>query len=130
MPLRRLLVLAALAALAPRGLAAQERWETLLDAEGVRADLDLGHVDRTGPYPQVALRWFAGGGDSLFTVELQEVDCAVPRVRLLETNRYRRDPDGDLLVARAGLTPAWTRYIETSIEGRVLAATCKALGRT
>lgn len=120
----------ALLALAPAAAVGQQRWATLLDADGVRADLDLGQVDRSGEYPRVTLRWFAGGRDGIFTEELQEVDCAVPRVRLLETLRYQRDPDGDHLVAHAGITPAWTRYIETTVEGRVLAATCEALKPT
>lgn len=123
----RPLLLVALLTLVSVPAEAQHRWETLLDSDGVRADLDLAQVHRDGAYPQVTLRWFAGGTDALFTVEVQEVDCAVPRVRLLETHRYRRDADGDHLVARAGITPAWTRYIETTVEGRVLAATCEAL---
>ena len=121
------LAVLALLALAPATAQAQQRWLTLLDHDGVRADLDVAHVDRAGEFPRVTLRWFAGGSDGLFTEELQEVDCAVPRVRLLETLRYKRDAGGDHVVAHAGLTPAWTRYIETTIEGRVLAATCDAL---
>lgn len=130
MTLIRLLAVTAMLGLGALPLEAQAEWETLLDDDGVRADLDVAHVDRSGPYPRIQLRWFGGGVDSVFTVEQQEVDCTVPRVRLLETTRYRQDPDGDRLVARAGITPAWTRYIETSIEGRVLAATCEALSRT
>lgn len=127
----RFLLLPCLGALllAPEAAHAQHRWETLLDQDGVRADLDLAHVTRAGEYPRVTLRWFAGGSDGLFTEEVQEVDCTVPRVRLLETLRYKRDADGDHLVAHAGITPAWTRYIETTVEGRVLTATCEALKR-
>ena len=118
----RLLLLALL--LLPGAASAQDRWLTLLDHDGGRADLDLVSAQTNGALVSVSLRWFRGGSDSTWTVVRQELDCHLLRVRVLRTDYYARIAQRDSLVRSESADPDWTAYEESSLEAEAVRLSC------
>jgi hypothetical protein len=118
------LLLLVLFLLAPPAAAAQDRWLTLLDHDGGRADLDLASAQTKGRLVSVSVRWFRGGSDSTWTVVRQDLDCHQLRARIRRVDHYARFGERDSLIASSPANPEWTVYEESSLEAEALRLTC------
>lgn len=111
--------------LAPTTLVAQDRWLTLVDRDGGRADLDLPTVlARDGLY-LVSLRWFVGGTDATYTIERQMLDCREFRTRILRIDHFSRGHGAaDSLLRSEQQDTTWISYGGGSLGADALRVAC------